>query len=153
MTPEDPNDLGSFFAAILSIVSAKQWAYLIAAGVVAAVWGLKKYGGKIHPTVEAFLSTDPAGVLLACLVSFAAALFGTNGILSGAVLLTAGKTALVAMGGFALINKLLIPLIRYLVGKIWPSEVKQIEQRAQQLELFKNAKPAKPAAPALDEIK
>ena len=153
MTPVDPSDLGSFFAALLSIVSAKQWAYAIALGVMATVWGLKKYGGKIHPKVAEFLATDPAGVLLACLVAFAAALFGTNGVLSGAVLLAAGKTALVAMGGFALINKLLIPLVKYVISKIWPSRVEQIEQSAQQLELFENAKPAKPAASALDEIK
>lgn len=156
-----PDDLGAFASAIFGAVAGKQWGYLVALAVIGLVFAIRKFAGKlpapVGPALEAFFQSDPGGVILAFLVAFATAL-AAAGSLSGAVLLAALKTALVAMGGFSLINKLLLPLVQLVIAKLFPSgkeQAAQVVAQAAQNEQAANAKPAEPgsAASNLEQIK
>lgn len=160
--PPSPDDVGAFVSALFGAVAGKQWGYLIALAVMALVFGARKFGARISPKVEEFLHSDPGGVLLALLVSFATALAAASlapgAIFTWAIVLAAFKTALVAMGGFALINKLGAPLFGWLFSKLYPNgkeQAAQVVAEAQAHESAANAKPADPgsAAGSLEQIK
>lgn len=123
--PPSPDDLGAFAQAIFGAVQGRQWGYLVALGVMALVFAVRKLSASVSPKLDAFLHSDPGGVLLALAVSFATSL-AAAGIMPGAIfgwamVLAAFKTALVAMGGFALVAKLGSPLIQWLAAKMSPA--------------------------------
>lgn len=125
VVPPSPDDLGAFAQAIFGAVQGRQWGYLVALGVMAFVFAVRKASAGISPKLDAFLHSDPGGVLLALAVSFATSL-AAAGVTPGAafgwaMILAAFKTALVAMGGFALIAKLGSPLFQWIVSKLSPA--------------------------------
>lgn len=125
VAPPSPDDLGAFAQAIFGAVQGRQWGYLVALAVMALVFAARKIGAGISPKLDAFLHSDPGGVLLALAVSFATSLAASSvvpgAVFGWAMLAAAFKTALVAMGGFALVAKLGSPLIQWLAAKMSPA--------------------------------
>jgi hypothetical protein len=104
-----PDDMAAFAGAVLAAVQAKNWAMLVALGLVLLVWAARKFGGKFWP----FLTTDRGGALLSLVgglalsIAAAAAAPGASGI--GSVLLSGLLMAATASGTYALLRKLLFP--------------------------------------------
>ena len=148
-----PDDIGGFLSAVLGAATGKHWSFLAALGVMAFVFCLRKFGAKISPKLDTFLHSDPGGVLLALLAAFATALAAAP-VLTGAMALAALKTALVAMGGFALVNKLLFPLCSWLYSLMYPTGAQQataIADNASAQQAAANAQPT-PSGSAVSNL-
>ena len=161
-TPDDPS---AFFSAVVSAFAGKQWGYLLAMFVMAIAFALRKWGAMLGPKVEEWLHSDPGGVMLAFLASFATALgasaLAKGGGISWELLAGAFKVAIGAMGGFSLLNKFLLPVIKpawnWFLKKIGngKAQVAEVINEAAATEANANAKPVEPgtAAKNMDEIK
>lgn len=106
----------AFFSLIVSAAQSHSWMYLVAAVLMAATWGARKY---LAPKVP-WLASDAGGVALALLLAFFGAVVtaGPSAALSWALLATSAKVAVTAMGGYAGLRKLVVPLLRWLMGKV-----------------------------------
>ena len=94
---------------------------ILASLLIVTVATLRRFGSSI-PFLVPFLKSDPGGVLLTFLTA-ATAMLGTaisTGLpINSAVFLAAGKLAVASMGGFAVLWKLVIPLFKWLYGKVF----------------------------------
>lgn len=119
-----PDDFGQFVAFVLDAIKDKNYGYLAAMAIILFVWAAKKYGGKlpkIGPTLNAFLASDPGGVVAVFVGSFGIALAtATAGgtAVSGVLLLGAVKVAFLAMGGYVGAKKALLPLVIWILRKL-----------------------------------
>jgi hypothetical protein len=133
--------------------------------VMALVFALRKWGSMLGPKFDAWLHTDPGGVLLVFLTSFGAAV-GASALSSGGGIswdLVAGafKVAIGAMGGFSVVTKFILPLLKpvwaWVAKKIGngPAQVAEVINEAAAKEAAANAVPVKPgsATDSLKEIK
>lgn len=153
-----PDDMGAFTDAVVSAIANKQFGALLALGIMALTFCIRKMVAKISPKFDAFLHSDPGGVILALATSFSIALFASGGALTGPIVLGALKTAIGAMGGFAILTKLGAPLITALgnllfKGKDGKQQAAEVVEEAAKNEAAANAEPTKPAAENLNEIK
>ena len=115
---------------LIDALLTKQYGGLLAVVVCLLVWGIRNYGSKLHPSVGAFLKSDPGGTVLAFLTAFGAAL-GTVGTLSLAAVGLAAKTAFFAIGGYAVLKKFVLPLIKLVLQKMGIKTVQEVEKLAE----------------------
>ena len=110
------DSIESFFSLVVSAAQSHSWMYLVAAVLMAATWGARKY---LAPKVP-WLASDAGGVALALLLAFFGALVtaGPSAAFSWALLAASAKVAIAAMGGYSGLRKLVVPLLRWLAGKV-----------------------------------
>lgn len=110
------DSFSDFLDLIVKAAHSGSWMYLVAAVLMAATWGFRKYLSARWP----FFATDAGGVVLPYLLSFFGALvtMGPTAAVSGATLLTAAKLALAAAGGYTAVRKALWPALLWLLGKL-----------------------------------
>lgn len=124
--PDPDAGVAGFAAAIYQAFAAKNWAVLIALGLVGLVSLARHYGGKVWP----FLGTDRGGALLSLVGGLGIAVFtaataaGTHTVLQ--VLGTALLMTITASGTYVLVKKLLFPS-----GSEQAQEIKAAEPAAE----------------------
>lgn len=102
---------------IFDAVSSGNWVLVAALALVLLVFVLRKFVSSKVP----FLASDEGGVLLTFAGSFGGALataLAAGESASWALAFTAAKVAFLAMGGYAALKKLLLPLADRLLKKL-----------------------------------
>ena len=111
-------------------ILTQQYGALLAILVGVIVWVIRTWGGKISPKIAEFFKSDPGGTVLAFLTAFGVALGAVKQVsLEGIGL--AGKTAFLAIGGYSVIKKFILPIIKWLLQKYFPSSIPIIEAKAE----------------------
>jgi hypothetical protein len=106
----DPSNLEEFAKLLFTAVSAGQWKLVAALALVALVWAVRRYGGKLWP----WLLTDSGGawtLVVTTLIGAVALALYTGTPVTLPVLWTALLAAAATGGGYALVRKLLRPLV------------------------------------------
>ncbi len=105
--PVDPEqNLGAYLGRLFEAVKSGEWLLAAALAVIGLTWALRRWGAKLIP----WLGTDRGGVVVAGVSAFALGL--ANAGIAGkpvdvTLVVTALEVALLAMGGWAGIRKLL----------------------------------------------
>lgn len=103
-------DLSQMFEVLVRAAQSGNWWFLLAAALMAITWGARRY---LAPKVP-WLKSDAGGVVLAFALAFFGALtaaLGSGSALSVTLFVAAAKIAFTAMGGYAALRKLLLPLM------------------------------------------
>jgi len=142
----DPSSGMGWAQFLLDAIQHKQWGYVVAAALSGLVFAIRKYDAKIPkwgPAIDAFFSSDPGGVVLA----FLAALSGTvalsaaapGAVFGWAMIWASAVLAVKMVGVFVIATKFLLPIARWIWGKLNPTGAQQAADVAKAAETAASA--------------